>query len=134
MTLRLPAFAKINLDLRVLGVRPDGYHELRTVFQTLRLHDTLTFEARPGPLALTCRTPGVPTDHRNLVYVFNPRFSDANLKKQIVDKLCRWVTKLNAFRYTVEHVSGQISSQHGSKRSRQRLGLSEFPKFTSIQC
>jgi len=30
MTLRLPAFAKINLDLRVLGVRPDGYHELRT--------------------------------------------------------------------------------------------------------
>jgi len=68
MTLRLPAFAKINLDLRVLGVRPDGYHELRTVFQTLRLHDTLTFQVRPGPLALTCRTPGVPTDHRNLVW------------------------------------------------------------------
>ncbi|MBM3781841.1 MAG: 4-(cytidine 5'-diphospho)-2-C-methyl-D-erythritol kinase [Acidobacteria bacterium] len=68
MTMHLPAFAKINLDLRVLGVRPDGYHELRTVFQTLRLHDTLTFVRRPGPLTLTCRTPGVPTDHHNLVW------------------------------------------------------------------
>ena len=68
MTLQLPAFAKINLDLRVIGVRPDGYHELRTVFQTLRLHDTLTFVQRPGPLTLSCRTPGVPTDHRNLVW------------------------------------------------------------------
>lgn len=68
MSLRLPAFAKINLDLRVLGVRPDGYHELRTVFQTLRLHDTLTFTRRPGAMTLSCRTPGVPTDHRNLVW------------------------------------------------------------------
>ncbi len=37
--------AKINLSLRVLGKRPDGYHELRTVFQAIELHDTL--EARP---------------------------------------------------------------------------------------
>ena len=40
--LRARAFAKINLSLRVLGTRPDGYHELRTVFQSLALHDTLT--------------------------------------------------------------------------------------------
>jgi 4-diphosphocytidyl-2-C-methyl-D-erythritol kinase len=41
-SLRLRAFAKINLCLHVLGRRPDSYHELRTIFQTISLHDTLT--------------------------------------------------------------------------------------------
>ena len=40
-SLRLRAFAKINLCLHVLGRRPDNYHELRTIFQTISLHDTL---------------------------------------------------------------------------------------------
>jgi 4-diphosphocytidyl-2-C-methyl-D-erythritol kinase len=40
----VPSFAKINLDLRVLGKRPDGYHELRTIFQTVSLKDTLTID------------------------------------------------------------------------------------------
>jgi 4-diphosphocytidyl-2-C-methyl-D-erythritol kinase len=39
--IRIPAFAKVNLRLDVLGKRPDGYHELRTIFQTVSLHDTL---------------------------------------------------------------------------------------------
>jgi len=45
---RIRALAKINLDLRVLGKRPDGYHELRTVFQTISLADEieLAFEPR----------------------------------------------------------------------------------------
>ena len=38
---RVPALAKINLDLRVLGKRPDGFHELRTIFQTISLADTI---------------------------------------------------------------------------------------------
>jgi len=41
--IRIPAFAKVNLRLDVLGKRPDGYHELRTIFQTVSLHDTLRF-------------------------------------------------------------------------------------------
>jgi 4-diphosphocytidyl-2-C-methyl-D-erythritol kinase len=45
---RVRALAKINLDLRVLGKRPDGYHELRTVFQTISLADTLEIAYRPG--------------------------------------------------------------------------------------
>src|ERR1700680_2016623 len=47
---RIPACAKINLRLEVLGKRADGYHELRTIFQTVSLHDTLEFRPsrRPG--------------------------------------------------------------------------------------
>ena len=44
------AHAKINLDLRVLGTRPDGFHELRTVFQALALHDTIECVPRDGPV------------------------------------------------------------------------------------
>jgi 4-diphosphocytidyl-2-C-methyl-D-erythritol kinase len=62
------AHAKVNLDLRVLGVRPDGYHELRTVFQSLELHDTVTCMSRPGPFAISCRTAGVPLDQSNVVW------------------------------------------------------------------
>jgi 4-diphosphocytidyl-2-C-methyl-D-erythritol kinase len=46
---RVRALAKINLDLRVLGKRPDGYHELRTIFQTISLADTLDIAFTRGP-------------------------------------------------------------------------------------
>ena len=62
------AHAKINLDLRVLGTRPDGFHELRTVFQALALHDTIECVPRGGPFAIECETAGVPLDRTNLVW------------------------------------------------------------------
>ncbi len=46
--LRLRSLAKINLDLRVLNKRPDGFHELRTIFQTISLADTIDVEYQPG--------------------------------------------------------------------------------------
>jgi 4-diphosphocytidyl-2-C-methyl-D-erythritol kinase len=45
----LRSFAKINLDLRVLGRRSDGYHELRTVFQSISLADAIEIEYTPAP-------------------------------------------------------------------------------------
>ena len=43
--IRVPAFAKVNLRLDILGKRPDTYHELRTIFQTISLHDDLRLRA-----------------------------------------------------------------------------------------
>jgi 4-diphosphocytidyl-2-C-methyl-D-erythritol kinase len=46
---RIPAFAKVNLRLEILGKRPDGYHELRTIFQTVSLHDELKLRRSKNP-------------------------------------------------------------------------------------
>jgi 4-diphosphocytidyl-2-C-methyl-D-erythritol kinase len=62
------AYAKINLDLRVLGTRPDGFHELRTVFQSISLHDTVACIPREGPFAIECSAAGVPLDRSNLIW------------------------------------------------------------------
>lgn len=67
-TIRACAFAKINLVLRILGVRADGYHELRTIFQSLALHDTLVFRHTPGPFRIECDDPRCPTDSTNLIW------------------------------------------------------------------
>lgn len=62
------AFAKINLYLEVTGKRPDGYHDLVSVMQTVSLADTLTFRACEGNAAhLFCDAAGLPTDGKNLV-------------------------------------------------------------------
>jgi 4-diphosphocytidyl-2-C-methyl-D-erythritol kinase len=62
------AHAKVNLDLRIFGTRPDGYHELRTVFQSIELHDSLLCAQHPGPFLLKSRSTVVPLDQSNLVW------------------------------------------------------------------
>jgi 4-diphosphocytidyl-2-C-methyl-D-erythritol kinase len=52
--IRIPAFAKVNLRLDILGKRPDSYHDLRTIFQTISLHDELRLRAsRASGICLT---------------------------------------------------------------------------------
>ena len=64
----LPAYAKVNLHLSVLGKRSDGYHELLTLFERVDLADELRVE-RSGPaggLEFSCKAPGIPSDSTNL--------------------------------------------------------------------
>jgi 4-diphosphocytidyl-2-C-methyl-D-erythritol kinase len=65
---RVRAFAKINLVLRVGGVNADGYHALETVFQSLTLHDSVVCTPARGTFALVCDDPAVPADERNLAW------------------------------------------------------------------
>ena len=70
--IRIPAFAKVNLRLEILGKRADGYHELRTIFQTISLHDELRLrKARSSAISLTIRGNEMLSHeplHKNLVY------------------------------------------------------------------
>src|SRR5271155_2948489 len=68
----IPAFAKINVRLDVVGKRPDGFHELRTIFQTISLHDDLVLRRARGK-AISLRVTGnamLSTEpvEKNLVY------------------------------------------------------------------
>lgn len=65
-TFTLPSFAKINLYLRVLGRRADGFHEIYTVFQTVSLCDYLIFR-KEDELILTCDNEKIPTNENNLI-------------------------------------------------------------------
>ncbi len=61
------AFAKINLTLDVLGLRPDGYHDLRSVMQSVSLCDELEIALDSGSWSVHCDDPGVPSGEDNLV-------------------------------------------------------------------
>lgn len=97
---RLRAFAKINLSLRILGVRGDGYHELRTIYQSLALHDTLEVRDRRGPFALTCDDPACPVDRTNLVW-------------RAAERLWRAAGRRGAPRDVVIHLVKRVPMQAG---------------------
>jgi 4-diphosphocytidyl-2-C-methyl-D-erythritol kinase len=65
----VPSFAKINLGLKIGAVRPDGFHELRTIYQTLALHDVVRVAVENGSgIEIRCDDPRVPLDESNTCY------------------------------------------------------------------
>lgn len=66
MTLR--SFAKINLAIHLLGKRPDGYHEIATLMETVDLADDLDVTGQEAGTTVTCSDQAVPTDGRNLAH------------------------------------------------------------------
>jgi len=69
MPITLRSFAKINLGLCIGALRPDGFHELRTVYQTIALHDTIRVRVERGTgIEIRCEDPRVPKDESNTCY------------------------------------------------------------------
>ena len=68
-TLYEGAFAKVNLTLDVLGKRPDGYHDLQSVMQTISIRDDIEIDVDTDkPWKLLCDKEGIPTDESNLAW------------------------------------------------------------------
>ena len=77
-TLYEGAFAKINLTLDVLGKRPDGYHDLQSVMQTISIRDDVEIDVgTEEPWTLSCSEEGIPTDEGNLAWKAAKVFFDS---------------------------------------------------------
>ena len=77
MSLEKQSPCKVNLLLNILGKRQDGFHELETVLQPVRVFDRISFTRAGQGIQLTCSAPGLPTDARNLVYRAAAMFLEA---------------------------------------------------------
>ena len=76
-TLYEGAFAKVNLTLDVLGKRPDGFHDLQSVMQTISIRDDVELDIDTGkPWTLSCSAEGIPEDDRNLAWKAAKVFCD----------------------------------------------------------
>lgn len=88
--LRVQAHAKVNLYLDVIGKRPDGYHEIETIFHSIGLHDDIYLRRRTDRrITVHCKHPHVPSDPRNLAYQAaklllddNPELNGADIRIQ----------------------------------------------------
>ena len=80
-TLYEGAFAKLNLTLDVLGKRPDGYHDIKSVMQAISLRDDIEIDVGTGkPWKLLCDKEDIPTDERNLAWKAAKLFFDTTGK------------------------------------------------------
>src|SRR3990167_6688341 len=68
-SIRLQSPAKLNLILKVINKRPDGYHNLKTIFERINLSDSIRLTPnKSGSIRIFCSHPDVPKGPKNLVY------------------------------------------------------------------
>jgi 4-diphosphocytidyl-2-C-methyl-D-erythritol kinase len=78
MPVTVRSFAKINLGLSIGASRPDGFHDLRTVYQTIVLHDIIRVQGGRGSgIEIHCEDPRVPKDSSNTCYRMAERAMEA---------------------------------------------------------
>ena len=77
MKITLSAPAKINLTLKITGLREDGYHLLESVMQGVSLADTLILETVPSGILLSCTKSHIPTDEKNLCHKAARKYFEA---------------------------------------------------------
>jgi len=90
MAISVRSFAKINIGLCIGPLRDDGYHELRTLYQTIALHDTVRVDVGRGVgIEIACKDPRVPCDETNTCY-------------RMADRVLRAFKLRNKVRITIE--------------------------------
>src|SRR6266481_8008417 len=90
MPVTLRSFAKINIGLRIGPRREDGYHELRTIYQTISLHDVVRVDVTRGAgIDIYCKDPRVPSDESNTCW-------------RVADRVLRSLKTRGKVRITIE--------------------------------
>src|SRR5438045_7271254 len=86
MSVTVRSFAKINLGLCIGPLRPDGFHDLRTIYQTIALHDVIRVESTRGTgIEIRCKNPRVPEDKSNTCYrIVEPAMAALGAKGRVV--------------------------------------------------
>lgn len=75
-SIKVKASAKINLSLDVVGRKPDGYHIIESIFQSVNIYDIITVSKIENGIHLTCNEPNIPCDSRNIAYKAAKLFLD----------------------------------------------------------
>ena len=121
MKITLPAPAKINLYLDVLGKRPDGYHNIKSVMQTVDLCDEITVEMlTPTPglqsIQISCSEAALPCDARNLAHRAAVAFFNGC---NIYDFTCRIDIQKN-----IPMAAGLAGGRSGAQGTERAVGAS----------
>jgi 4-diphosphocytidyl-2-C-methyl-D-erythritol kinase len=124
MSITLRSFAKINLGLKIGPARVDGFHELRTIYQTIALHDLVTVDVQEGSgIEIRCTDERVPLDESNTCY---------KIAERVIKALPRGLKpgSRNTFFGTAEAVPFQVQHR-GAEPSGERVEP-QIPRLAAL--